>query len=375
MKKAFDILYYIETSGPGGAETVLVDTVSNLDQERFEPHVVLHKSKWLHEQLKRHNIPTTIIPGNKSMDIPFLYQLIRKGKQVGCKLIHAHLYGAGFYSCLAGKLLRVPVVITLHNEPVLPGSTERFADQKNYVIKNFAKKIVLVAQYLIPDYIQKARFPESKLTVIYNGINAIIPPPQEELKKLKKDLGLCDDDIIIGNVANFRVPKGHNYLIQAAKIVCDNYPQAKFLLIGETDRAGLKQSIIDQINEAELSNNFKILGFREDVSKLLHIFDIFMLASISEGLPLSVIEAMFAARPIVVTDVGGLGEMIDDGKSGFLVEPRNPRVLAEKITVLIEQQKLRQELGKMARVAAKQKFSIDKMMKRYQDLYSECLGL
>ena len=373
MKRKLNILLYTETSGPGGAETVLLNTAINLDGNQFNPAVVLHRSRWLHEQLSKHNVNTSIIPSNRSWDISFLRKLVKKCRQLKIDLIHSHLPGANLYACIAGMILRIPVIATFHNQMVMPGRYERHNALKHILIRSLAAKSVFVADYMKEEYIRKAKFPPSKTITIYNGIDLGSKEPDFDISALRKNLDIQDNELVVGNVANLRAPKGHHYLIDAAGEVCKNLPQTKFFLIGEGE-GPLRDEIEDHIARLHLEDNVKLLGFRDDVYKLLHILDVFVLSSISEGLPLSVVEGMAASNPVVATDVGGLSEIVVHGQSGYLVEPRNSAALAEKILLLLQNKDIRETMGRKGREIAMNKFSLKAMIDNYQNLYHELVS-
>jgi glycosyltransferase involved in cell wall biosynthesis len=369
MKGRLNILQYIETSGPGGAETVLVNIVRSMDRSRFNPQVVLHESRWLHQQLLAAGVPTRIIAGQGSWDLSFLRKLIRTCRELEIDVIHAHLFGASLYACLAGVILGVPVIATFHNELYLPGRAERFLPLKNLLIRHLAAKIVLVADFMKEDYIKKGHYPVGKMVTIYNGINFPASLSSVETAALRNELGLAATDLIVGHVANFRTPKGHPYLVEAAADVCRRIPEAKFLLIGELGDGSIKSEVETLIEKFHIGEKIKLLGFRSDVHKLLNAMDMFVLPSVSEGHPLSVVEAMAAARPVVATRVGGLAEIIDDGRTGYLVAPKDPASLAERIVTLLKDRNHRQEMGQAAFKEATRRFSLKAMMKNYEELY------
>ncbi|UCG61419.1 MAG: glycosyltransferase, partial [Candidatus Zixiibacteriota bacterium] len=374
MNRKYNILQFIETSGPGGAETVLVNIARHIDRKRFNPSVVLHESRWVHEQLKASKIPTRIVPCQRSWDIGFLRRLVRTCRELQVDLIHSHLYGAGLYACLAGFVLRVPVITTLHNELILPGVSERYMPLKNFLIRRLARRIVLVADFMKADYIEKGKFPPDKMLTIYNGIEFGTPVSADDKANVRTELGMVSTDIVVGHVANFRAPKGHRYLIEAAAAVCRNFSHAKFLLVGDFGDGSIKAEVDKLVSEHKLERNVIMLGFRSDVFRLLKAMDVFVLSSISEGHPLSVVEAMGAGLPVVATNVGGLSEIVADGQTGYLVEPKDSTALAEKIGVLIDNRELRETMGGRGRESATGRFSLDTMMKQYEKLYEEALA-
>ena len=373
MSRKFNILQYIETSGPGGAETVLLNIARSIDKNRFNPTVVLHKSEWLHEQLLKNEIETEIIPSKRSWDMVFLVKFIRYCRRHKIDLIHSHLFGANLYSCLAGAILRIPVITTFHNELFFQGRLEKFMALKSFIIRNFSAQMVFVAEYMKKDYIEHSNFPENRLLTVYNGVELKNGINNSDSSSLKKELGISDDDLLVGHIANLRAPKGHKFLIKAASLVCNNFPSAKFLLIGDEGDGTIKKEIEDLIAESGLGENIRLLGFRKDVNRLLQIIDIFVLSSTSEGLPLSVIEAMASSKPVVATNVGGLPEIVVPDKTGYLVEPQNADALAEKLIFLLKDKALRTRMGLAGRKVVEEKYSFQTMITNYQNLYEELL--
>jgi glycosyltransferase involved in cell wall biosynthesis len=373
MGRKYNILHHIETSGPGGAETVLLNIAAGIDKNHYNSKVVLHKSKWLDEQLSKKEIDTEIVPCKRSWDILFLSKLVGYCRRHKIDLIHSHLFGANLYSCLAGAILRLPVVATFHNELFFRGQSERYLTIKSFIIRNFASQLVFVAEYMKEDYSTYLKMSEDKMLTVYNGADLTEYIDKNEISAIKTELGIKDGDLIVGHVANFRAPKGHHYLVEAASLVCRRVPRAKFLLIGDPGNGAIKKDIEDFIAESGLEGNILILGFRNNVNMLLQIMDIFVLSSTTEGLPVSVIEAMASSKPVVATNVGGLPEIVIHRQSGYLVEPGNAEALAEKTLILLDDEALRERMGRVGRKSVEEKFSLRVMVNKYQNLYGELI--
>jgi len=363
----------IETSGPGGGEQVFLDITRNIDISRFEPIVVLFKKGWLFDRLEESNIKVKVIESGRSWDLIFLYRMICFCRKHKISLIQSHFMGSNLYACLAGMILRIPVVATFHNELILSWWSYNFAGIKHFLIRYLSSKIVVVADFMKKDYLNIAKFPRGKLLTIYNGIDLIAENETIDIVALKKELGILEEDFIVGNIANFRSPKGHRYLIEAASIVCKSISSAKFLLIGDEGDGIIKKEIKALIAELGLEENIKLLGFRKDARKLLKIIDLFVLSSISEGLPLSVIEAMASSIAVVATDVGGLYEIVIPNKTGYLVETENAAALAEKLIILLENKTLRIQMGRAGQEVVQNKFSLKTMIENYQNLYEDLI--
>ena len=374
MGRKLNILHYIETSGPGGAETVLLNIARSIDKSRFNSTAVLHKSDWLHEQLLSNGVETEIIPSRRSWDIFFLMKFIGHCRGHKIDLIHSHLFGANLYSCLAGAVLGRPVITTFHNELLFRGRLEKFMAIKSAIVRKFASRMVFVAEFMKKDYLNYMRLSGDRMLTVYNGIDLKEYNGETDKSELKKELGIEEGDLIVGHVANFRAPKGHNYLIEAASSVCQRIPGARFLLIGHPGDGTLKKEIEGKIAGLGLKENVRILGFRKDVNRMLQLMDIFVLSSTSEGLPLSVIEAMASSKPVVVTNVGGLPEIVVPDRTGYLVEAKDAGALAEKIMVLLNDEALRKQMGEAGRKLVEERYSLRAMIDNYQQLYEDLAG-
>ena len=170
---------------------------------------------------------------------------------------------------------------------------------------------------------------------------------------------------LIGTIANFYLNKGLVYLIEAARIL--NSDNLMFVVIGD---GAERQKLEEMIKKYNLENNFLLQGSMADAHKYLKAFDLFVLPSIKEGMPWTVLEAMAAGLPIVAAKVGGVPEMIENGKSGILVEPQNPQELVAAIKKIIADDNLRKFLGDNALIAVKEKFFLAEMLEKTKELFN-----
>ncbi len=215
-------------------------------------------------------------------------------------------------------------------------------------------------------YLKERGFPKDKLEVIYCGIenNKYGALPDSRKKEIKQRLGIPSDCIVISCVANLRAVKGHVILIDAlAGLKGLNFSA---LMIGE---GALKDTLIKYAGEKGLKEKISFLGHIPDIHELLAITDIFALASFSEGMPISIMEAMAAGLPVAATDVGGVSELVIDNETGFLVPCRNSVLLAGKIKILMDNSALRDEMGRKGQARIKEEFSLVSMVKKTEEFY------
>jgi glycosyltransferase involved in cell wall biosynthesis len=164
--------------------------------------------------------------------------------------------------------------------------------------------------------------------------------------------------------------KGYRYLLDAVPDILKVGRPVKFFIAGEGE---LKGDLIKQRADSGLESQITFLGFRNDVPRLLSAFDIFVLPSIFEGLPVALIEAMAAGKPIVTTDVDGNCEVIGDNEAGIAVESRDPVGLSAALIRMIEDPELRERMGRTGEKRAEELFSLKAMIANYQELYENCL--
>ena len=176
---------------------------------------------------------------------------------------------------------------------------------------------------------------------------------------------------IVGNVAALVAHKGQRYLIEAASLVLREVPDARFLILGDGE---LRPALERQIADAHLEKHVFLTGFRADVVAILRAFDLFVMSSVTEGLGTSLLDAMAASKAIVATRAGGIPEVIADGETGFLVEPRDSRAMATAIIRLLKDDGLRQRMGEAGLARVRARFSAERMVAATLAVYAQLAG-
>jgi glycosyltransferase involved in cell wall biosynthesis len=373
LPKRIKILHISESSETGGAETVVWDIVTHLDQTGFDSIVVLLKTGWLKEKLEESGISPILLESYRSYDIGFLMRLCSTIRRYGVDLIHSHLPDANAYSCLAGFWTGVPVLATYHGMLAGVGG-ERFSDRaKLFLVRNLAKNSVAVSDVLRRELIEKAHFPPDRVQRIYNGVEWERFDRRFDAAAKKSQLRIGPDDKVVGMVANLKPTKGYEYFVRCCQILAKEFEKIKFLIIGEGSEE-FENKITQEVRKRGLENQVLFLGFRDDIAELLQILDVFVLSSLSEGMSLSVVEAMGVGLPVVATKSGGPEELIEDGKTGFLVPLRDEKSLAEKVSLLLKEKELANSIGMSGKSSVREKFNIRAMIENYKNAYRFCLG-
>ena len=356
------ILHTSETGGPGGAETVMLNLASGLDPEKFRSIALVPCEGWLQRSLADRQIPvfTAQSKGWTDLTLPRVMAQLVEEQQVD--LIHSHLPDQNFYSSLVGRRKRRPVVATYHGALDVTSSKQRL---KFWVVSRLCSAGVAVSDYLGRAMVEGG-FPGEKLHRIYNGID-----PQRfqaaPTGRLRAELGCSNGMKLVGMVANLRGPKGHDYFVRAAAHVLKVRPETWFVAVGDIDPV-IERHVMRQAQELGVADRVRFLGFRRDVPQILVELDVFVLSSITEGFSIATIEAMAAARPVVVTRSGGPQEIVEDGRTGWLVPPADDCALAEKICDVLADGVRAGEMGEHARLAVQERFSVRNMVAEYSRL-------
>lgn len=362
------ILYVIESGDPGGAENVLL-SLAEYFKMKYSVGVGCFREGWVYNELKFRKFNPQLIHTKKgSFDVSLLSNLLRLIKKENIGLIHSHLFDTNFYSCIAAKMMNIPHIATEHGDIHLATrkmNIKRFIKAK--VMSIFSDKIIFVSKFTRDKFLRIAKVPKKKAIVVYNGIDLNKYEDQIDIQKKRAEIGINQDEFVIGNVGSLYPVKGQTYLLKAARNVISEIPSAKFLFIG---KGGLKNILKEEAEHLGIENSVKFLGFREDIKELLKVMNVFVLSSLSEGLPLSLIEAMASKVPVVATNVGGIPEVVDDGMNGFLIPPAEPEAMAIKIKSLLKDSFLADTVAQQGYEKIRQ-FDIQSMLNKYEEIYSE----
>lgn len=360
------ILHTIETGGPGGAETVVLNLASNLDSRRFRSLALVPDGPWLPHKLRERGVPTYLVESRPWYDPRPMARMARLLEREKVDVIHSHLPDQNFYSCLAGRLTGRKTVVTYHGPCELAQGKGFKASMKLWYVRRSASAIVVVCDF-VGQMLREVGFPSDKIVRIYNGIEVgrFCSP---KTGRLREEIGCREEAKLIGMVANVRASKGYEFFIRAARKVLDAFPLTRFVSIGDMDGT-LGQPLRDLVQQLGLEGRFFFLGFRGDVPEILSDLDVFVLSSVSEGFPLVTLEAMAAGRPVIATRCGGPQEVVEDGRTGFLVQPADSDGLAIKICELIGEPESAAALGQRGRAKVLGEFSLEQMVRQYECLY------
>lgn len=365
------ILHTIDTTGPGGAETVFIDLATLLPKDKYRSVVVIRGKGWVYEELNRRGVNPILLDAKGSFNWRYLLGLRKIIQSEGVDLIQSHLLGTSVYCSLAGLLTGKPVVATFHGV-VDVGENERLKGLKFAAINAGANRIIAVTDSLLDDITNRTPLSVKKASVIYNGIDtsAFI---RSRSNALRLRYGWSEDDIIIGSLGNIRSAKGYDILLKTAALLGKSERSFRFVIAGSGKEGDdLLTNLLALRKQLGLEDKVRFLGFIDDAADFLANVDFFLSSSISEGLPLSAIQAMVSALPMIATRCGGYEGLITDRENGVLVKVGDPQALADAIEIVAANPDLQKTLSENARNHAVSTFDIQVMLDAYEQVYN-CL--
>lgn len=374
------VLYLHSQAALGGGETSLYALLSHLDRSQLFPVLVLPQEGPLAEIVRKLNIPVMVLsfrrglfnrfpPGFSVKSFFQMYFLARKYK-IDC--IHVYDSYLILYGGLLAKMLSIPVILTAH------GWWDSHFFYQDILYKIFKVKICSVSKIVNDSILKRNWIDQKNAFITYLGIDTQRFKPLElsERNALRRKMGLTDEEVVITIVGRFMLLKGFEDFFQSASIILESFHNIRFMVVGdkvfdtqyETDE--MRQKILNFFHQDQkMRDKTFFTGFREDVELLLGISDIMVSASWHESFGMAIVEGMSSGLPVVSTNVGGPSETVLDGVTGFLIPPKNPELLADKIMTLIKDPDQRSQMGNAARKLVREKFSAERYARQIQDIY------
>ena len=302
-----------------GAEVQLKVLLSKLVRRtEMNLSVVLFNEGRLEKEIGSLGIPVRVFPESRWGSDKIFLELVREFKKSNIQIIHTHKYKDTILAAPAAKLCGIPhVVRTVH------GLREPFEGLQAFKMSFYEAIERIVHRYCVDSIIgvssqiesrYKAEGQVSRVTCIRNGIDLEGKSVQIDRWHTRKDLGIDSGTCLIGTVGRLTPVKGIPYLLQAARMLLRGGANVKVLVVGD---GSIRQDLMTQTHDLGITDEVVFLGHREDTDELLQALDIFVLPSLSEGIPMALLEAMAASRAVVASRVGGIPEIVEDGFEGY----------------------------------------------------------
>ena len=365
------VLVLIKGLGKGGAEQLLVSALPYLNYEKFSYEVAYllpHKDALLRE-IENAGVRVHCLGGIRMGRWIGDLRMLVKERRVD--LLHAHLPYTGMGARLAFLRSRHPQVVYTEHGPW------RFYRRSTYLgnLGTFGRNDHVFA--VSEDVRRSIRYPAAArfiqmppVETLYQGIDFSRLEQDVPTVTAREELGISSRAPVVGTVANFRTQKRYDVLLKAAKLVLREIPASRFVLVGQGPLEGAMRGLASQL---DLGDAVIFTGFRRDAVNLMHAFDVFVLSSDWEGLPIALLEAMYTGKPAVVTATGGVLEAITHNRNGLVVPTDDPRALAREIIRLLSDAALRERVGANARERARA-FDIRKTVARSEEVYESLLS-
>ena len=365
------VLHVLHRMGIGGAEVLVDQMVRNMADRYSFIVACLDEVGTLGESLLHDGVRVADLGRASGIDRGCIKRLHKLVADASVNLVHAHQYTPFFYSVAARGLVgRVPIVFTEHGRH-FPDKPRWKRVLFNRLTTRKCDQIVGVGDAVKIALVKNEGFREPQVKVIYNGVAAEgIEETRVDRAGVRRELRIPQDAQIIIHVARLDYLKDHRTAVRAFARVAKNVPNVFMIIVGNgPEQAG----ITEEIQSLDCENRIRMIGERQDVPRLLKASDVMLLSSISEGIPLTIIEGMLAGLPVVSTAVGGVPELIEDRQQGFLVPLGEVQLMSCRLEQLLRSSSLRQEMGVAARWRAQNVFDERTMHCQYDALYRKLL--
>ena len=379
--KVLRIIARLNIGGPA-IHTILL--TAGLNNERFEPLLVTgvegRREGNMLDLAAAKGVEPIVIPELRRNPSPKdalialvkLYRLIRRQWP---QIVHTHTATAGLLGRLAARLAGVPITLHTFHGHVLRGYFGPFQSKAlvwmERLLARITDRIVTVSEGQRQELAGYGIAPLEKIVVVPLGFELDdLLSCEPHRGELRRELGLSDDHRLVGIVARLVPIKNHRLFLQAAKLVAEAVPQARFLVVGDGE---LREGLEAYARDLGLDGRVIFTGWRRDLPRLYADLDVVALTSINEGTPVSLIEAMAAGVPVVATAVGGVPDVVADGETGYLVEAGDAEGLAEAITELLRNPERAEAMGRAGREAVYPRFAAQTLFTNIEHLYTELL--
>ncbi len=361
------VLQLISSGGLYGAETVLINLSRSLVRSGTGCVIgVFHNAHKPNTEIadsaRRQGLPVEIIPCRGQADWQAVRAIRECIKARGIDLIHTHGYKADLYGYAAARALGKPLVATCHNWPGTSVALRLYALLDRFVLRRF-HRVVAISEG-VADTLRRAGVAPGRISIIDNGVElskfaGAAPTLAREIQKGER--------VVVGTVGRLAPEKAYDNFLRAAQQLLADFPETLFVLVGEGPMRGPLEDLVRQLG---IEDHVIFAGQRADVPGVYASLDIFVLPSLDEGMPMVILEALAASRPVVASRVGAIPRLIPDERTGLLVAPGDVAGLGQAIARLLADPDLRRQMGENGQAWVRQHYSAEAMVESYLNLYA-----
>lgn len=370
MDRKLNILLSNSTEIYGGGEFYVLELAKELQRRQHNILVGVKPDHLLREkcdQAKIRTIPLDFPPQGELLK--FIFKLRHVLKEHKINIIHTNSNYDRTAGAFAARLANVVHVTSVHSFHSLRHNVT------HWMRNAYATDHYLVDGFCVHDLlVREDRIPTSKISVVHLGVD-----PQSMKRdtvarmKIRREFGIADDVVVIGNVGRLVPMKGQEYLLRALALIVRQYQKARVILVGDGE---LQDQLLKLAHELTIQNYVTFAGFRDDLSSLYSAFDVYAHTSVEGGgetFPFAILQALAQELPVVVTRVGDVSQMVEEGVNGFVVLEKNPNEIAEKLILLLIDQSRRESMGVKSRQRLMDFFTLEQMVNSIEHLYFSLL--
>lgn len=366
MAERIRILQITRDLDLGGLQQVIYNLCRTIDRERFDIAVLcLTHTGCFADDVQQLGIPVYLLEQKPNgVDYFAFFKVARLLKQLKIDIVHTHNTQPFFDGTLGALIAGVKTVIHTDHARLFP-------DKKRYMIaewllSRFAYRVVGCSEHTSQQLIKYEKISPKKIITIPNGIDGSRFQLEINKSAKRRDLGIRANGPVLGVASRLTRQKGITYLLQAMPAILQAHPDTTLVVAGNGD---LREALQREAVQLGIEQSVCFCGARKDIPELLHLFDIYVMPSLWEGLPMILLEAMAAGCPIIATDVGGNGSAVNHERTGLLVPPESSEALAQAIVELLDKPALRRQYADAAQLLFERDFSAKSMTARYEELY------
>jgi len=359
----------------GGAERILLEMTRRLSADRFRSSVLTFNLNPQLEALRAFSVPLYNLPLVRTHDLNAAKVTIRLRRLIrreNVSIVHTFFETADLWAAPIAKLSGCPILISSRRDMgILRTRKHRLAYP---FVNRLFDRVLAVSEEVRSYCIQRDRLSPQQVETLYNGVDMAELDEKAASGNRLELLGLQAGVPVISTLANIRSIKGIDILVRAAKRVCVEIPEAKFLVVGRVLEPRTMSDLRAQVESLQLVDNFRFVGELANPFPVLRVSNVFCLPSRNEGFSNALIEAMGCGLPCVATRVGGNAEALEEGKSGYLVASEDADAMADRILRLLQDPISAKRMGEAGRESVRARFSMDAMMNRLMGIYDELLA-
>lgn len=365
-----NILHVITNLDVGGAENLILAMVKNMDRTRYNASIccISHAGVLAAEFEKMGvRVLSLGLMKKKGWDGKIITAIEDVIKNEHIDVLHTHLYHANLFGSLAAKHCKTPSVMSIQNTYSHHKLHRRIL---NWYVSRFVRTIIVGSEDIKRDVMKNDWVASSKITVIDNCVDLDVIKSKVSREEMREQLSIPEGAVVLGTIGRLEEQKGHRFLIQALKLLCESEIQFFLVLVGE----GKKRDELERlVEELSLQERVMFLGTRTDIGDLLMAMDIFIMPSLWEGLSLSMLTAMAAEKPVIATNVGGVKKVLGDDEYGLVIESGKPEAIVYAIEkILNDKHAVKNKLVK-AKALVYERYSAQSMVKSLEQIYSSMM--